>query len=225
MASRTIAIGDIHGCAAALQGLLADIELTSDDTLVVLGDMIDRGPESAEVIETLLGLVSECRVVPLMGNHERMMLDAVTNPNATSFWLQHGGRATLGSYGGSLTDVPSPHRMFFKYCMPYFETETHLFVHACYDPYLPLERVPEDITLWKHVERTLPPPHFSGKIAVVGHTPQASGLPRDGEHIKLLDTFCYGGQWLTAWDVDSDFYWQADNRGRVRRRNWDESPE
>lgn len=217
MTGRTIAIGDIHGCDVALDALLNSIQLQSEDTLVVLGDMVDRGPGSAEVIERLVELVGHCRLIPLLGNHERMMLDAATRPQSARFWLQNGGQATLASYGGSLQQVPTHHRTFFKFCQLSFETDTHLFIHACYDPGLPLTDLDEDIAIWRHVDRQVPPPHFSGKVAVVGHTPQADGLPRDLGHIKLLDTFCYGGQRLTAWDVASDFVWQANNRGDVHQ--------
>ena len=216
MPARTIAIGDIHGCLAALDGLLDQIELTGDDTLVVMGDMIDRGPDSAGVIERLVGLVADCRLVPLVGNHERMMLDAIRQRSSERFWLQNGGQATLASYGGSASRIPPHHRMFFQHCQLYYETARHFFIHANYHPYFELPDQPQDIALWQHIDATFPPPHQSGKTAVVGHTPQTDGLPRNGGHIVMLDTFCYGGQWLTAWDVDSDVLWQANNSGQVR---------
>ena len=77
MPGRTIAIGDIHGCSAALRALIAAIEPTADDTLVPLGDYVDRGPDSRGVIDAVLELEKRCRVVPLLGNHELMLLDAL----------------------------------------------------------------------------------------------------------------------------------------------------
>src|SRR4029453_4765190 len=74
MPGRTIAIGDIHGCAAALGALVAAIEPTADDTLVALGDYVDRGPNSRGVLDELLALAKRCRLVPLLGNHEIMLL-------------------------------------------------------------------------------------------------------------------------------------------------------
>lgn len=217
MAARTIAIGDIHGCLDALEGLLGAIELTQDDTLVVLGDMIDRGPDSAGVIERLVGLVADCRLIPLVGNHEQMMLEAASKPSQERFWLQNGGQATLASYGGKLSMMPSHHRTFFKHCQLCFESERHFFIHANYHPAMEFSRQPLDLALWQHIDRTLPPPHRSGKMAVVGHTPQPNGKPRFAPHLMMLDTYCYGGEWLTAWDVDADFVWQSDNQGEVRR--------
>ena len=74
---RTIAIGDIHGCATALQALLDEIEPTSNDTLIALGDFVDRGMESSRVLEMMTELVSSTRLVPLIGNHELMMFKAL----------------------------------------------------------------------------------------------------------------------------------------------------
>jgi serine/threonine protein phosphatase 1 len=76
MPGRTIAIGDIHGCAAALRAVIAAIKPTAEDTLVTLGDYVDRGPDSRGVIDEMLLLEKRCHVLPLLGNHEVMMLDA-----------------------------------------------------------------------------------------------------------------------------------------------------
>ena len=72
--TRTIAIGDIHGCLAAFDALLAAIEPTQQDILVPVGDYIDRGPDSKGVIDRLIELKEKTVLFPLMGNHEEMML-------------------------------------------------------------------------------------------------------------------------------------------------------
>src|SRR5438128_342790 len=77
MSGRTIAVGDVHGCKAALDALLAAIEPEPADTLVTLGDYVDRGPDSRGVLDRLIGLAGRCRLVPLMGNHEEALLDAL----------------------------------------------------------------------------------------------------------------------------------------------------
>ncbi len=66
---RTIAIGDVHGCSAALAALVRAISPTALDTLVFLGDYIDRGPDSRGVLEQVIALAERCSVVPLLGNH------------------------------------------------------------------------------------------------------------------------------------------------------------
>lgn len=101
------AVGDIHGCADLVLPLLDRIERhaaergVDDPNLLFLGDYIDRGPASAEVLGILHGLSAHSpgRVVCLMGNHERMMLDFLDDPAAGPLWLRNGGVATLASYG------------------------------------------------------------------------------------------------------------------------------
>ena len=77
MAARTIAIGDIHGCSAALATLIDAIAPGGDDTIVALGDYIDRGPDSRGVLERLIALGARSRLVPILGDHEEMLLDAI----------------------------------------------------------------------------------------------------------------------------------------------------
>ncbi len=74
MAGRTIAIGDIHGCSAALEALIREIKPTPEDTLVTLGDYVDRGPNSKRVIEILLAMRTRCKLITLKGNHELLLL-------------------------------------------------------------------------------------------------------------------------------------------------------
>ena len=97
-ASRTIAVGDIHGCFTAFDTLLRQIELKPTDTLVTLGDYVDRGPDSFRVLERLLALREECNLVTLLGNHEAMMLGALHDEQQAHFWLRCGGAETLLSY-------------------------------------------------------------------------------------------------------------------------------
>src|SRR5437764_909235 len=97
MPGRTIAIGDIHGCSAALAALLDDIGPRPEDTLVPLGDYIDRGPDSRGVMDRLTALARCCRLVPLLGNHEEMLVAALTDREALKLWLACGGVETLAS--------------------------------------------------------------------------------------------------------------------------------
>ena len=214
--ARTIAIGDIHGCAVALDILLEEIQPRPSDTIVCLGDYVDRGPQSSRVIEILVGLISHCRLVPLIGNHEIMMFKAINDPKNLDFWLQFGGDTTLASYGNSLKNIPQHHLTFLSHCVRYHETKNHFFVHANYEPDTPLEEQPDELLFWEHIREFAPPLHFSGKTAIVGHTPQPDGEVRDLGHVKLIDTHCYGGQWLTALDIDNNVIIQSNNEGHLR---------
>ena len=112
---RTIAIGDIHGCLAALEAILAAIRPRPDDTLLTMGDYIDRGPDSRGVIERLLRLGRECRLIPLLGNHDEMLLKLYDGQTELYIdWLLFGGNTTLGSYGSMRPeDIPPEHIGFF----------------------------------------------------------------------------------------------------------------
>ena len=215
--ARTIAIGDIHGCGIALNRLLDAIEVDRTDKIVTLGDYVDRGMGSSQVIETLLGLMAKCQLVPLIGNHEIMMFKALQNGGTDlEFWMMHGGQATVSSYGGRFQNIPQDHMTFLSHCLRFHETDTHFFVHACYEPNMPLTEQPDEVVFWQHVNENPPPPHMNGKVAVVGHTPQPDGEILDLGHLKVIDTFCYGDQWLTALDVESGMIWQSNEQGEVR---------
>jgi serine/threonine protein phosphatase 1 len=216
MSGRVIAIGDIHGCALALDTLLRAIQPQPDDTIVALGDYIDRGPQSADVLEIFTNLISSCRLVPLIGNHEMMMMQALESKTSYSHWMECGGATTVASYGNRISNLPQHHRLFLNHCLQFYETETHFFIHANYDPNVALDEQPEQLALWQHIIDDIPDPHFSGKTAIVGHTPQIDGNIRDLGHVKIIDTFCYGNMWLTGYDVDTGHIWQTTNRGELR---------
>ena len=95
---RTIAVGDIHGCSAALDALLDAVRPRPEDTIVTLGDYIDRGPDTWGVIGRLIDLGGRCHLVPILGNHDQMLLEARSGLHPTT-WLGMGGIATLDSYG------------------------------------------------------------------------------------------------------------------------------
>lgn len=214
---RTFAIGDIHGCAKALDRLLREIQPQQDDKIVGIGDYVDRGMESSSVLEILTNLISQCQFVPLIGNHELMMFKALQNGgSALEFWMSHGGSATVASYGGRLQNIPQHHLTFLSHCLRYHETETHFYVHANYDPHLPLTAQPDELIFWQHVLENPPAAHESGKTAIVGHTPQADGEILDLGHLKVIDTYCYGDQWLTALEIETGKVYQANSMGEFR---------
>lgn len=216
MPGRTIAIGDIHGCAKALAALIEVIDPTEDDVIVTLGDYVDRGPESRGAIDQLIELVERCQLIPLLGNHEAMMLDALESTEVYDHWCRVGGRETVESYGGSLSQIPFEHLVFLRGLKRYFRTDSHIFVHANYDATLSLSQQPDRLLLWEHVVQSLPGRHASGKTAVVGHTPQGSGEILDLGYLVCIDTYCFGGGWLTALDVATGEMWQSNRQGQLR---------
>jgi serine/threonine protein phosphatase 1 len=214
---RTIAVGDIHGCCKALGALLSVVALGADDTVITLGDYIDLGPDSNGVIGLLLGVAARCKLVPLKGDHEEMFQTALSGRDSVRRWERAGGEQTLRSYGvDSPADIPLSHRSFLSGCEDRHETDTHLFVHANYRADKPVNRQSGVMLRWKSLDDERPGPHVSGKIAVVGHTPQKSGEILDLEHFICIDTYCHGDGWLTALNVGSGRWWQANEKGEVR---------
>jgi serine/threonine protein phosphatase 1 len=218
MPRRIIAISDIHGCLPALLVVLGKVKPACDDTIVTLGDYVDRGPNSRGVIECLIRLGSCCNFVPLLGNHDEMLID-IYNGRADLIpdWLTFGGDATLSSYSvGGPESIPEHHIEFLEDCVLYHETEKHFFLHGSYDPALPIERQTLRTLVWGRIRPTPPGPHCSGKTVIVGHTAQRNGEILDLGYLKCIDTCCYGEGWLTALDVESGQVWQADKAGRMR---------
>lgn len=137
---RIFAIGDIHGCHDRLVMLLERLPLDLEqDTLVFLGDYINRGPDSRRVIETLLDLRARCpRTVFLLGNHEEMLLEYAADGDIDRLRLLHemGVEATLTSYGAAMRDLqglsflPDSHREFLGSLRMSWSSGPYLFVHA-----------------------------------------------------------------------------------------------
>ncbi|MCA9175547.1 MAG: serine/threonine protein phosphatase [Planctomycetales bacterium] len=222
--TRHLAIGDIHGCFDALQALERFVGFREDDVIVTLGDYVDRGPKSCHVLDWLLHLDRSGRLRPLRGNHEIIMVDAFQEDAPLQDWFRVGGDATLRSYSpfdefgdaGTFADVPDAHWDFLTArLLPYYETDTHFFVHANAYPDLALDDQPGHMLYWERFDD--PPRHESGKIMICGHTSQSSGIPVTNGSAVCIDTCAYGGGWLSCLHVESGLIWQANERGETRR--------
>ena len=217
---RILAIGEIHGCSTALRALTDAINPGADDLIVPLGDFIDCGPDSRGVIEQLIALSKRCRMVPLLGNHEEMLLNALESKSEFRYWFRLGGKQTLESYSAYRSDlevIPAEHVAFIRRCRNYFETQTHIFVHGNYEPELPMHQIDAGKLRWEHLDVIRLRPHCSGKTVVVGHTPQKDGMVLDLGFLVGIDTDCCRAGWLTAFDVSTGGIVQADQSGKIRR--------
>lgn len=216
---RILAIGDIHGCSIAFDRLLSVVQPQPEDLIVTLGDYVDHGVDSKGVIDRLITLHQTGQLIALRGNHEQMMLNC-RHDGKISAWLPMGGKTTLLSYSLSdelnLLDVPDSHWDFLaNKCVNWYESDTHLFVHADADPNLPLTEQPEFILFWGLSDR--PSPHFSGKTIVYGHQSLESGFPLNLGYAICIDTLAYRTGWLTCLDVNSGTVWQANQIGQTRK--------
>jgi serine/threonine protein phosphatase 1 len=222
MSMRTFAIGDVHGCLTALDALLPALDLRDGDKLIFLGDLIDRGPDSRGVMERVVRLHAQRPVDVIQGNHEEMLLAARKDSAFYKAWLNFGGRETLVSYGWETgqeaawqESIPREHWDFLSdKLVDCVETDGHILVHAAVDPNLPLSEQPWPDLRW---ERFIdPPPHKSGKVVICGHTHQPGGEPVSVGHAVCIDTWVYGPGWLTALELETGRYWQANQRGESR---------
>jgi len=214
-----IAFGDVHGHLDLMEEILTKAQMRAATmperrhVVISLGDLVDRGPDSAGVVERLMGGVPGCDLVVLRGNHETLMLEFLAGSSAATSWLSWGGLETLQSYGVdtaglSVTGgdvevlrrrfrarVPQSHVAFLK-SRPLSATfGDYFFVHAGARPGIPLDEQEEQDLIWIREEMHVSPYRFEKRI-VHGHTPVAA--PRIGRTQINLDTgACYGGT-LTA---------------------------
>ncbi len=180
MAARTFVIGDIHGCVEEVDVLLDALALAEGDTVVFLGDYIDRGPSPKAVIDRLLDLGAQhpdC--VFLKGNHEDMFLDFMgLGGHYGEAFLFNGGGATLASYGldgyvGAEVGerLPPPHRDFLLGLRMQHRAGDCLCVHAGINPLRALDGQQDEELLWIR-EEFIRSPHNLGLTVLFGHTPQ-----------------------------------------------------
>jgi serine/threonine protein phosphatase 1 len=216
------AIGDVHGRLDVLEPLLRDIAADVLATrpaerplLVFLGDYVDRGPESCQVVDRVLGLIADgaFETVALKGNHEEALLQFLDDPAFAATWMEHGGGATLVSYGvqpaATRTDVeawskvrdafdealPARHRDFYQGLELIRIVGDYAFVHAGVRPGVAIEHQTERDLLWIRWEFLNDRGPF-GKVIVHGHTPTEE--PQVLPHRLGVDTGAYATGVLTA---------------------------
>lgn len=221
---RIYAIGDVHGRLDLLHKLVALIEAELEPghppaRLIFLGDIVDRGPDSAELVALLMKLEGNPRVTVLKGNHEAALVDAYRGDHdALEGWLANGGDATLTSYGADLTTLdPDDLRAMFRllqrkipervirWCerLPVSERiEGYMFVHAGVRPGIALDAQTEDDLMWIREEFTRSDADH-GAIIVHGHSAQLGGIHFAANRIGV-DTAAYKTGRLSAVAIDAD---------------------
>lgn len=203
VSSLTYAIGDIHGSLSKLSRLIARCEAHADGrpaTFVFLGDYIDRGPESAGVIDHVIALQSRLpgSVVALKGNHEAMALDVFDGATPQDFWLAQGGAETLASYGVAAAQaLPRVHIDWMRSLPLRYDDGVRFFVHAGIDPQRPLDEQNDRDLIWIR-EPFLSDGRDHGRLIVHGHTPVAARTPDLRSNRLNVDTGAVYGGPLTA---------------------------
>lgn len=170
------AISDIHGCVKTFRYLVEErIKLKPADQLFLLGDYIDRGPDSKGVLDFILALRAQnYAVTTLIGNHEAMLLQALEDPEHLQLWLFNGGRATLNSFHAQLpTDIVAHYLSFFSALEYYRALDDYLLVHAGFDFTAPDPFAAYEAMLWTR-KFTPDEKYTQGRLIVHGHTPTAA---------------------------------------------------
>jgi serine/threonine protein phosphatase 1 len=218
---RVYVVGDVHGCSDRLRAMHREIASdlaerpVASVQIVHLGDYVDRGPDSAGVVETLLqpfplgASGPGPLVVNLMGNHEEMMLMALANADTAPQWLANGGDASLASWGVALRSrarqwaeaVPERHLAFLRGLPLLHGAGGYVFVHAGLRPEVPLARQSRLDMLWIRQ----PFLSFEGNLPAVvvhGHTPKREPVVRRNR-IGIDTGACAGGV-LTCLVLEGD---------------------
>ena len=220
---RIYAVGDIHGRAdllARMRGLVADDisrNPPGDAVVVLLGDYVDRGPDSRGVVESLATEPFAVPAVYLLGNHEAMLLEFLRRPEIGEAWRRFGGVETAHSYGVDLADlkagrnlagvsrrlqeaIPPHHLSFLESLKLQYRAGDFFFCHAGVRPGVPLEEQREEDLLWirdDFVGCSEP----LGAVVVHGHTPEERPSVRD--NAIGIDTGAYITGRLTCAVLDN----------------------
>lgn len=212
---RLLAIGDIHGCRDKLEALLRRIAPETDDTLVFLGDYIDRGPDPRGVIDELLRLRRQTHCVFLRGNHEDMFLNWLEFGNNWTMYTSNGGLQTIRAYAGEDDDfdhhrvarsLPGAHRNFFADLQDWYEHGGYIFVHAGIRPGTALAAQSRSDLLWIRNEFIGIPTGVTAKV-IFGHTPFPRPLIQK-DKIGIDTGAVYGGM-LTAIELPQEQFIQT----------------
>ena len=230
---RTLVVGDIHGGYRALLQILERANVTTEDTLIFLGDYMDGWSESPEVLDFLIQLNQTHTCIFIKGNHDELVIDWLEerfeNINE-SMWFKHGGKATVEAYANIDKVKKKEHIAFLKELKNYYlDSENRLFIHAGFTNLhgVEYEYFPKlfywDRTLW---EMALAMDETLGKVDLlypnrlkiyteiyIGHTPTTrigQTVPVNKACILNVDTGAAFKGPLTILDINTKEYWQSD---------------
>lgn len=220
---RRIIIGDVHGHYDALIALLDAIAPNSDDQVYFLGDLIDRGPKSANVVDFVIRNQYQC----LRGNHEEMLLDVVGSGEVSiefyQGWLYSGGHATVTSYDSK---IPQDHIDWIRNLPLYLDLGDIWLVHAGVSPRFTIEEQNSEQFCWIREEfHGSNEPYFKDKLIITGHTITFTlpgvqpGQIAAGAGWLDIETGAYhqNSGWLTALDIDSGKVYQINTHNNCLR--------
>ena len=201
MHERLLAIGDIHGSFDPFCEMIEQkIRIRKDDKLILLGDLIDRGYRSREVIDYIIDLQEKgYDLIPLKGNHESMLLESLDSEKSLYNWFMNGGYETLNSFGvESVNELNTKYLSFFKSLQYYYILDKFIFVHAGFNDDIADPFTDRFEMIWSRREH-YSNPVFEGKIIVHGHTPIPLSVCMEEvlshKRVINIDTGCVYEEW------------------------------
>ena len=203
--SFTYVIPDIHGRDDLLSRALSDITAhrgSDGGIIVMIGDYVDKGPYSRQVVERLRSGIAGWNLLALKGNHDAMMVQGLRDPAKLAFWMEKGGDTALASYGGEPSAVPEAHIAWLDQLRLMHVDAHRVYVHAGVDPDLPLEQQSEATLLWKRYPKGYGK-GFGTRHVVHGHDNDPDG-PLLFEGRTNLDTLAWRTGRLTVGVFDDD---------------------
>ena len=231
--SRILVIGDIHGGLRGLHQIMERAEVTTNDTLIFLGDYVDGWSQSPQVIDFLIELGKKQNCIFIRGNHDELVLDWLENRNENideGMWFKHGGEATVTAYSKLSEAHKNVHIEFLKSLQNYYlDDQNRLFIHAGFTNMngVLYEYFPKlyywDRTLWEtavaldeRIEKTsvFYPKRFKIYNEIyIGHTPTthiADAIPLNKACVWNIDTGAAFKGKITILDINTKEYWQSE---------------
>lgn len=228
--NRTLVIGDIHGGLRALHQIIERAEVTTNDTLIFLGDYVDGWSQSPQVIDYLIDLGKKQNCIFVRGNHDELLLNWLNESRDNLQWYNHGGEATVTAYATVSETKKKEHIEFLKSLVNYYlDDQNRLFVHAGFTNMngVAYEYYPRffswDRTLWEtalslneNLEKSsdyYPKRLTLYKEIYIGHTPTTRigvTLPVQKACIWNVDTGAAFKGPLTIMDIETKQFWQSE---------------
>jgi serine/threonine protein phosphatase 1 len=227
---RKLVIGDIHGGLRALHQIMDRAKVTTDDTLIFLGDYVDGWSESPQVLDFLIDISKKQECIFIRGNHDQLLLQWLDESKDNLQWYQHGGESTVLAYAKVDTETKQKHISFLKKLQNYYlDEQNRLFIHAGFTNLngIEYEYFPRlfywDRTLWETalaLDTSIPRDSFLYpkrlklyKEIYIGHTPVTKieqTVPIQKACIWNVDTGAGFNGPLTILDIDSKAFWQSE---------------
>ncbi|MDY8138756.1 metallophosphoesterase [Aquimarina sp. 2201CG5-10] len=227
---RTLVIGDMHGALKALQQLIQKAKVTSQDTLIFLGDYVDGWSDSAKLISFLIDIKKKYNCIFLRGNHDELCYNWLVLKTYNPEWLKHGGQSTIDAYNKLSDEEINIHLQFYENLINYhIDDQNRLFLHAGFTNLHGPHReyfsklFYWDRTLWevalsvdpklKKTDPFYPKRLLLFKEIYIGHTPVTrinKTIPVQASCVWNIDTGAAFKGPLTALDIDTKEFWQSD---------------